>query len=187
MGTTREIKITGRNGTYELSVQVDEKDYQTLRLSDYHWHRIIGQSTTYIKTEKKGKTIYLHRLIMGLIEAPRSVYVDHIDGNGLNNSRTNLRVTDNRGNQRNGRKGLSEGFSSPYKGVCKITSHKTSNPWQASITLPNAGEHICPDNKRRGKKKHLGHYRTEIEATRAYNKAAIELFGPMAQLNELSD
>jgi len=184
MGTICKMKIIGRNGEYELSVQVDDEDYRTLGLADYKWHRLIGRSTTYICSQKKRKTIYLHRLIMGCIHAPRSVFVDHIDGNGLNNSRTNLRVTDNRGNQGNARKGLSAGFTSTYKGVCYNSYNKT-NPWKAQITLPEPQPNPSPDKKRRGKRKYLGCYRTQEEAARAYNEAAIELFGPHAHLNNI--
>ena len=169
--------------TYELSAIVDEEDYRTLDLGSYKWYRLLGPHTTYAKAHKNGKTIYLHRLIMGLVDAPRSEYVDHIDGNGLNNSRTNLRKTDNRGNQRNQTKHLSATSISTYKGVC-YREWSIIRPWAAYITLSEAGK-LCPDNKRRGKNKYLGCYRTEIEAATAYNQAAIELFGPMAYLNDI--
>jgi hypothetical protein len=171
----REIRLIGPN---ELSVIVDEEDYRTLKLGFYKWYPIIGRTTTYAMSKKNRKTIYLHRLILGLENAPRSVFVDHRDHNGLNNSRTNLRVTDNRGNQRNSRKSLSAKTFSSYKGVsCK--PYKKLKKWLANITLP--------DVSRGGKKKYLGYYRTEVEAARAYNEAAKQLFGPMAFLNELPD
>jgi len=173
MGAIREIRVIGRKGAYELSVYVDEEDYQTLKLWDYGLSKIIGRNTTYIQTYKNGKRSSLHRLIMGLADAPRSVYVDHIDGNGLNNYRTNLRVTDNGGNQRNRRKHLSAKHTSSYKGVNLNPDNKT-NPWQARIALS-------------GKQRHLGYYRTQIEAACAYNEAAKQLFGPTAFLNELPD
>lgn len=160
-----------------LSVHFDDDDAELI--GRYRWSKLIGLSTTYIiATDKNGKTIYLHRLILGLVDAPRSVFIDHIDGNGLNNSRTNLRKTDNRGNQRNSRKRLSAKSTSTYKGVSKILDNK-HKPWRARI--------ILPDHKYGGKAKYLGYYRTEIEAATAYNKAAIEVFGPMAHLNIISD
>jgi len=173
MGAIREIRVIGRKGAYELSVYVDEEDYQTLKLWDYGLSKIIGRNTTFIQTYKNGKRSSLHRLIMGLADAPRSVYVDHIDGNGLNNYRTNLRVTDNSGNQRNRRKHLSDKYTSSYKGVHFRSYNKIEN-WVAQIRLS-------------GKTRHIGYYRTEIEAARAYNEAAKQLFGPMALLNELPD
>lgn len=170
MEAIREIKVIGLNGSYELSVLVDESDYQALKLWDYKWRRVIGHTTTYIATDNNRKTLYLHRLIMGLKDAPRSVYVDHADGNGLNNYKTNLRVTDNRGNQRNTKKRLLAKHTSFYKGVSWIGSHNKLNPWVARIQLSDG-------------KKHLGTYRTEKEAALSYNKAAIEHFGDMANLN----
>lgn len=167
----RKITVIGRG--YELSATVDEEDNRTFHLSDYKWSAIIGRNTTYVASKKNGKTIYLHRLIMGLLDSPRSVFVDHIDHNGLNNSRVNLRVTDNSRNQGNARKRLSAKTSSTYKGVCFSSDNKT-NPWRAIIMLS-------------GKSKHLGYYRTQKEAAWAYNQAAIELFGPYAHLNDLSD
>lgn len=167
MGAIREIKVMGRG--YELSTYVDEADYQTLKLWDYSFSRLIGRNTTYIQTHKNGKKILLHRFIMGLLDSPASVLVDHIDGNGLNNYRSNLRITNNSGNMRNARKRLSVKNTSAYKGVRRYPDNKT-NPWFVQIVL--SGEH-----------KYLGYYRTEIEAARAYNKAASELFGPAAYLN----
>ncbi len=143
---------------------VDDEDYRTL--SAHTWYVIIGRNTTYAKTHIGGKTIYMHRVIMGLVDAPRKVYVDHINGNGLHNYRTNLRISDNQNNQRNRQK--HSDADSRYKGVLKTDSN--INPWKASITLS-------------GHDKYLGIYRTEEEAARAYNKAALEHFGEHARLN----
>ena len=175
MATIREIKVMGRKGAYELSVLVDEEDYQTLKLSEYGFSRLIGRNTTYVWASKNGKAILLHRLIMGLSDGPSSIYVDHIDYNGLNNSRTNLRTTDSSGNQQHTRKLLSAKKSSSYKGVSWNWTNNHTKPWNAYITLPNPNHH--------GILKNLGYYRTQEEAATAYNKAAIELFGPMACLN----
>lgn len=165
-----------------MSTFVDDEDYRTLNLGSYNWNPIIGRNTTYAKTYKKGGTIYLHRLIMGLLDATRSVFVDHIDGNGLNNYRTNIRVTNNMGNQRNARKRLSAKTSSAYKGVTWNWTNNHAKPWMAYITLSERRS-LKTDNKSRGISKNLGYYRTQEEAATAYNSAAIELFGPMALLN----
>lgn len=165
------MKICGRD--YEVIAFVDEEDYQRLRLWECGLSRLIRRSTTYICVHKNGKPILLHRLIMGLENGPSSVYVDHIDFNGLNNSRTNLRRTDSSGNQRHARKRLSGKKSSCYKGVSIVYKNKMET-WEARIGLPGR------------KYKYLGHYETEKEAATAYNKAALELFGTMACLNDLS-
>jgi len=172
MGAIREIKVIGRN--YELSTVVDEEDYKTFRLWEYKLYRHIGRTTTYIRAYKNGKIIGIHRLIMGLENAPKTVCVDHIDHNGLNNYRSNLRITNNKGNQYNKRKALSAKTSSIYKGVC-FDADKSKNPWVAYIRLST------------GKQKHLGCYRTQEEAARSYNKAATGYYGNMAFLNLLPD
>jgi len=164
------INLSGPKG---LSTVVDEEDYRTYDLGSYNWSPLIRRSTTYAYSHNNRKTIYLHRLIMGLLDAPRSVLVDHIDHNGLNNSRTNLLVTDNSGNQRNRRKSLSAKRASSYIGAHLDRNNKT-NPWRASVFLS-------------GKHKHLGCYRTEKEAALAYNNAVIEHFGDRAYLNILPD
>jgi len=161
------IKLNGHNN---YSTIVDEDDYRTFHLSDYKWYPNISKSgTVYARAKKNGKRVSLHRLILGLEDGPTSVFVDHKDHNGLNNSRTNIRMTDNKGNQANSLKQLLIKTSSSYKGVSLDRNNKT-NRWRARIMLS-------------GEQKNLGHYRTEIEAATAYNKAAIELFGPMACLN----
>lgn len=169
MGAIREIKVIGQN--YELSTYVDEEDYRTFDLGSYNWSRLIGHTTTYVKTYKNRKTVLLHRLIMGLENMASSIYVDHRDGNGLNNYRSNLRITDSKGNRYNSRKSLLGKRTSCYKGVRRSHNNK-SNPWQAHITLS-------------GKMKSLGCYRTEKEAALSYNKAALEHFGDMANLNNI--
>lgn len=177
-----EIRLAGHDG---LLAFVDDEDYKTFDLGSYKWRRSIGHSTTYAKTDKKGKSILLHRLIMGLLDAPSSIYVDHKDHNGLNNYRTNLRVTDNKGNSHNARKRLSAKNTSTYKGVSFDPKNKT-NPWRAHITL-SEDRRIETDKKWHSRPRYLGCYRTQEEAAWAYNQAAIELFGPYAHLNDLSD
>jgi len=165
-----EIILGGSKG---LSTFVDDEDYRTFDLGSYNWSpQISRHSTVYVKAHKNNKTILLHRLILGLLDSPRFILVDHIDHNGLNNCKDNLRVTDNSGNNANSRKRLSE-TSSLYKGVTRHSNNK-SKPWETRITLS-------------GKRKYLGYYRTQEEAATAYNKAAIELFGTMAFLNILPD
>jgi hypothetical protein len=108
-------------------------------------------------------SIGIHRIILGLSKGD-DLQVDHINRNGLDNRRENLRVCTHQQNQMNR---PSRGGSSSYKGVDWRTSH---NKWRASIKLNQ-------------KKKFLGHFQTELEAAQAYDAAAIILHGEFALLN----
>jgi len=91
--------------------------------------------------------------------------IDHINGNGLDDRRANMRTCTNQQNMRNLRKRRSG--SSIYKGVYYDKRRRT---WYARI---------CHN----GKNIHLGTFATEIEAARAYDRAARRLFGEFARLN----
>lgn len=177
-------RIVLAGGQYYATV--DDTDYDMV--SAHKWHTNRDQHTTYARStikrpNNKQKTIYMHRMIMGLLNAPYNIYVDHIDGNGLNNCRNNLRITDSSGNQQNLRKRIPTKWTSIYKGV-HYKGHSKSNPWVAQITIPKQPiDGIRP--KGRGKVRWLGSYKTQEEAALAYNQAAIELFGPMAHLNTI--
>lgn len=141
---------------------VDNKCYK--RLNKYNWFTGNKYVQTKIKVNNKILNIYMHRLIMN---APKGVQVDHIDGNKLNNQKSNLRLVTNGQNQMNSKN--TKGSSSKYKGV---TWDKNRNKWTV---------HICLD----WKIKHLGRFEKEIDAVKAYNEVAKELFGEFANLNEV--
>lgn len=90
--------------------------------------------------------------------------VDHRDHEGLNNTRTNLRLATRSQNSCNNKK--TRGRSSKYKGV----SRDKRGYWRAKIHFK--GKHIF-----------LGYFDNEIDAARAYDKAAKELHGEFAVLN----
>lgn len=106
--------------------------------------------------------IKMHRLIMN---PPDGMHVDHINGDGLDNRRENLRVVTPQLNQANSRKHLPGG--SRFKGVCW---HAGARKWRA---------YIAPERKQI----HLGLFDSEIEAAEAYDKKARELFGEHAFTN----
>lgn len=140
-------------------------------LAQYRWgvetkKRKDGSLLQHAQRHENGKTVCLHRVIverMGLQLGP-GLEVDHIDGDGLNNQRENLRVADYQMNGMNRRKQLG---SSKFKGVYW---DKQSQKWRALIAINR-------------KRIHLGYYDDELEAARAYDRKAIELFGPYAKLN----
>ena len=139
---------------------VDADDYD--ELSQYKWTAAKSPNTFYAVRSVRGRQIRMHRLITN---APKGLVVDHRNHNGLDNRKENLRLctrSENACNQR-----PQTGRSSKYKGVCW---HKTQKRWHARIHS-------------NGVTYHLGSFKSEIEAAKAYDKKTKELFGKFACLN----
>jgi len=131
-------------------------------LNGYKWCAVKEGRTWYAKTFRRdGMPLSMHRLIIG---APKGLFVDHENHNGLDNRRQNLRLCTKTQNNQNQRP---YGKTSRYKGV---SWKKREKKFVASITL----------NKRRY---HLGYFKSEIDAAKAYDKAAKKFFGEFAYLN----
>lgn len=125
--------------------------------------------TEYVHCRKKygDPTKYMHRAVMERVvgrKLSRSEKVDHIDGNGLNNARSNLRIVSHSQNLAN-RPGWRQA-ASRFKGVTKSCGGR----WAARI-FPH------------GKNIWIGVYDTEEDAARAYDVAAVIHFGECAKLN----
>ena len=105
--------------------------------------------------------LYLHRVIA---DPPAGMDTDHIDGNGLNNRRENLRAASKSHNGRN--RGASIRCKSGVKGV---DFHKASQKWRAQIRFPG-GRHC------------LGFFPTKDEAAAAYATASAELHGEFGRV-----
>ena len=116
---------------------------------------------------RSGKT-YVHRIVMSRMlgrSLSSKERVDHINGNGLDCRRSNLRLVD--GSQNSANRPGWRNSSSKYKGV---TFNTYLNKWQAKIS-PH------------GKTKHLGYYADEVDAAKAYDSAAISVFGEYVKIN----
>jgi len=113
---------------------------------------------------KKSKTVLMHREIIG---TPKGMETDHINGNGLDNRKSNLRICTTSQNGMNRDKQLNN--TSGYKGV---RFDKRGGKWQAYIRFDH-------------KFVHLGLFIDAKEAAKAYDIAALRLFGKFAKTNFL--
>lgn len=145
------------------------------QLSQYKWSAIKGgknglwyaSRSVLVGPRKGGKriTYYLHREVLGLSKGD-GLSVDHINGDGLDNRRANLRVATQQQNRFNQTR--SSG-ASKFKGVCW---EPNSGIWKAAIWKDR-------------RIFHLGRFRDERDAALAYNAAAVRMFGDFAHLNEV--
>ena len=146
-----------------LEALIDDEDESFL--GQYRWFAAKRKRTFYAGTNNDGKwpdqpeTILMHRLLLGF-----PIGVDHVNGNGLDNQRDNLRPTGQSGNLANQR--ATRG-SSAYKGVSWMGR---LNKWRAYIS-PRSGQ------------RHLGTFTSEVDAARAYDRAALALWGDFAHTN----
>jgi hypothetical protein len=125
MSKTHKIQLsTGRGADYAI---VDIADSQLVNDHGKWFLHKTGYVFRNITVNKKQVTLYLHRLIAGL-EYGDGLQADHIDGNKLNNSRSNLRVVTQSENNQN--KNVSSG-TSRFRGVSKA-----GNSWVASVNIP---------------------------------------------------
>lgn len=118
----------------------------------------------------KYKSILMHRMIM---DAPSEMQVDHINHNGLDNRKVNLRLCTNAQNCMNKRDFLRRPKN--LKGVCHFSVNRRGRIykyWRAQIGV--AGKGI-----------YLGCFNKADDAIKAYNNAAQKYFGEFAKLNEV--
>jgi len=152
---TKEIPIS--NGMISL---VDDENFE--EISKYEWHINYKYAQTFFYIDDKRICKKLHHLIL---DVPDGMEIDHIDHDGLNNQKSNLRVCTHQQNTMN--KSKNKLCSSKYKGVDSLC-----NKWRARIMF-------------NGKSVYLGRFKNERDAAKAYNKAAIELHGKYSNLNEI--
>lgn len=139
---------------------VDDEDYELV--APYKWHIHKRKHRLYARGElhRRGKKVLMHRLILGVVD-PR-ILADHRNNDGLDNRRFNLRVCTNQQNLMNQR---SFRGTSRFKGVSR-----RGRKWRAYIMVS-------------AKQIQLGRFEDEIDAARAYDRAAIQYFGEFARPN----
>ncbi len=134
--------------------------YDVPLVEGFNWYALVNawavRAMRNIWRDGIRETIYLHRVIMS---APQGAMVDHIDGNPLNNRKSNLRLATNAENQRNSKRRKDN--TSGFKGV---HLDKRKGLWRAQIKL-------------NGTKRWLGYFGTPEEAHFAYCKASATIHG----------
>lgn len=138
---------------------VDPEDYEVIM--QWKWYFTIKG---YAARTVSKKTIFMHRIINN---TQTGFITDHINGNKLDNRKTNLRICT--GYQNQASRGKQTNNTSGFKGV-------SLNKKQCMYIAM-----ICTH----GKQIYLGRFTSAIEAARAYNEAAIKYHGEFAKLNEL--
>ncbi|HEY7824779.1 MAG TPA: HNH endonuclease [Acidimicrobiia bacterium] len=162
----RPVKIVDGVGVVELtrgrSAIIDAADAE--EVGRYNWHVVIDGHRAYARSTLGGSTLTgLHSFLM---VPPDGMVVDHIDHDGLNNRRNNLRLVTPHQNSMNQRP--NRGTSSKHRGVTRRT--EGSGGWVAQIQVD-------------GKNNYLGYFHSERDAALAYDEAAREAFGEYAVLN----
>ena len=149
----KEIKLS--NG---MVTMVDDENYE--HLNKFKWHSQKGRYTYYVirHGNKENTTIRMHREIMN---PQKKMEIDHIDHNGLNNQKYNLRICTRSENHMN----------EDHKGKLKGSYYERKYGLFKSRITHN------------GKDIFLGYYKTRIEAAVAYDRAALKYFGEYANLN----
>lgn len=148
----KKIELSSKKyvGYYAL---VDDEDYEWL--NQWGWNikknPVLNRDVLYsyrtFQKNKMKKNVYMHRLIMS---PPKNMVIDHINGNTLDNRKSNLRIVTKRQNGQNYHFQSASKYPGVYNG--------NNNKWVARILINN-------------KPKYLGRYDSEIEAYCVYKKA----------------
>lgn len=150
------LKVTGHR------IRIDDKDHALF--VGKTWSPVPNGQGWRAEREESGKKWFLHRFIM---KPPPGFEVDHINGDALDNRRSNLRICSHLENSRNRR--LSKNSTTGFKGV-SLKKGYNRKKYLAHIQ-------IC------GKRKYIGYFMTPQEAARAYDFEAKNNFGEFAKLN----
>jgi hypothetical protein len=146
-----------KNNTYECLIDTEDLPKVDSWVTKWWWTRIKNQDTTmYCSGEVEGKIKYLHRLIM---ECPEGYVVDHINKNGLDNRKSNLRIVSVRDNTR-----ASISCLNNKSGCPGVHWNKRDNKWRATIKIE-------------GKKVWLGAYKNLGDAIEARKKGEEKYWG----------
>lgn len=149
-----------KNGSLKdcLFAMVDDNDFE--RANKFVWSSR-GRYVCRLIGAKKREVIYLHRFILNF---PKNMVVDHVNGDGLDNQRKNLRICTQAENARNS--SINKNNTSGFKGVIYDSHNKK---WISQIIFQ--------------RQIHLGRFSSKIEAAKAYNIAAKKYHKEFAKFN----
>ncbi len=137
---------------------VDDEDFE--KIKDYGWYCSNGYARRNVGTERNKTGVLMHRQILGIFD--KDIYVDHINHDGLDNRRCNLRIASKSQNAANSKRKNSTG----YKGVSKLKNGK----FRANITV-------------NGDAVHSKEFHDAETAAAAYDELAVRYFGEFAYTN----
>jgi hypothetical protein len=149
--------------TQDKETRVDDEDYA--ELIAWKWQAKHIKTKWYAARHLGGgRHLWMHRYLLG---APEDLEVDHEDGDGLNNQRSNLRLATGAQNSKNRK--INANNASGFKGV---SWEESRQKWRASL-------HAA------GKSMFLGYFIDPVEAAQAYDAAATAQNGEFARTNEM--
>lgn len=157
--------------TQEQFAQVDDEDFDRIvAMGPWYYSKRHGAAKNvhgYVDGKyKKIGSLLMHRVIL---EAPKGMEVDHINGLNIQNQRSNLRLATHHQNMMNTK--LRKTSLSRLKGVSLYRKDHWTK-WRARIMVNQ-------------KEIALGYFDTKEEASKAYNEAAKKYFGEFAKLNDI--
>lgn len=150
--TEEKIKLT--KGGFVL---VDNEDFEWL--NQWKWYCQVSSGIKYAARRNKAQIIYMHRLILG---TPHNKSTDHINHNGLDNRKENLRVSDIVTNGYNRRLGKNN-----KSGMIGVSWNSQLKKWKVNIQA----------NKKRV---HLGYFKSKRKAFGTREEAKKKYFGEYA-------